>query len=287
MQRTYSKSIKFKEGDGFLHGFSTGAVKVKSKYRTAVGGLFTSKINFLLDNEWTEYLPIMVWVIDHPEGVFIVDTGENAKVSEKDYFKEEGPILNFINTKSFLFDVKPEDELGPQLIKLGYSEKDISSVVLTHLHLDHFDGLSYFENTNIMVNRLEWDKPSFALPSLYPDWFSPTTIELKSSNNNFFERSLSIVTSEEIQIVHTPGHTIGHCSVLVKTDDMHYLLAGDVTYNQHQLANNINAAGHQSFKLAKKTYASIKAYSSDNKLVYLPSHDNLSLARLQNDDYMK
>ena len=286
MTRIVSKQIRFKEGDGILHGFTTGMVKVKSKFRTAKGNVFTSKINFLLDNQFTEFMPIMVWVIDHPEGVFVVDTGENAKVTDDGYFKDEGFLIRYINKKSFIFDVKPEDEVGPQLERLGYNESDLKNVILTHLHLDHFDGLSYFENTNIMVNQLEWEKPSSALPSLYPEWFSPKTVQLMDSKYNNFNNSHSLVESGEIELIHTPGHTLGHCSVLVKSGEMDYLLAGDVTYNQHQLENNINAGGHQSFKLSQKTFKAIKGYATKNKLVYLPSHDNLGLNRLQSDTFL-
>lgn len=285
MTKTFSKAVKFQEGDGFIHGFTTGTVKVKSKFKTAEGNSLTSKIHFLLDSEWTDYLPIWVWVIDHPEGLFVIDTGENARVNDAGYFKQEGAILNFINTKSFAFDVKPQDEVGPQLANLGYHIKDIKSVVLTHLHLDHFDGLKHFENTDIIVNKLEWDKPSFTLPSLYPNWFEPKTLQLRSSNHTF-SNSISLVESKEIELVHTPGHTMGHTSILVKTNELHYLLAGDVTYDQFQLENNILSGAHQSFKSAKNTFTTIKTYASKNKLVYLPSHDINALDRLKNDHYL-
>lgn len=287
MTQTFSKPIKFIEGDGIIHGFSTGMVKVKSKFRTAKGNALTSKMNFLLDNQWTEYMPIMVWVVEHPEGVFVIDTGENAEVNSPGYFKKEGPILNYINTKSFKFDIKPEEEVGPQLQKLGYGMGDIKNVILTHLHLDHFDGLKYFENTDIIINKLEWDKPSFTLPSLYPKWFDPKNVKLNDTHSFHFKNSIAMVKSGEISLVHTPGHTVGHCSVLIKTSELHYLLAGDVTYNQQQLENNVHAGGHQSFKLSKKSYHAIKAYASKHKLVYLPSHDNLVLDRLMKDEYLK
>jgi glyoxylase-like metal-dependent hydrolase (beta-lactamase superfamily II) len=287
MTKTFSKQIRFRDGDGILHGFSTGMVKVKSKFRTAQGNVLTSKINFLLDDEFTEYMPIMVWVIDHPEGVFVIDTGENAKVSEDGYFKDEGLLLRYINKKSFIFDVKSEEEVGPQLKRLGYTEKDIKSVILTHLHLDHFDGLSYFENTDIIVHQLEWDKPSFALPSLYPEWFSPKKVLLKDTNHHHFKKSVPLVNSREIELVHTPGHTVGHCSVMIKTSDMHYLIAGDVTYSQHQLENNIYAGGHQSFKLSQTSYQAIKRYASRNRMVYLPSHDYGVSERIENKLYLK
>lgn len=287
MTKAFSKQVRFKEGDGMIHGFTTGTVQVKSKFRTARGNVFTSKINFLFDDEFTEPMPVMVWVVDHPEGIFVVDTGENAEVNNDDYFKDENFLLRYINKKSWKFHVEPDDEVGPQLKQLGYSEKDIKSVILTHLHIDHFDGLKYFENTTILVNQLEWEKSSSALPSLYPDWFSPDQIKLKESKSNGFKNTSALVESGEIELVHTPGHTLGHCSVLVKTSQMHYLLAGDVTYNQRQLENNINAGGHQSFKLAEDTYQSVKSYGAKNKMVYLPSHDNLGLDRLEKDQFLK
>jgi len=287
MRKSITKELRFKEGDGILHGFSTGLVKVKSKFRTAKGNVFTSKINFLLDKEFTEYMPIMVWVVDHPEGVFVIDTGENAQVSKEGYFDNENPLLRYINKNSFLFDVNPEDEIGPQLKRLSYRTEDIKNVILTHLHLDHFDGLSYFENNEIIVNQIEWDKPSSALPSLYPNWFSPKTVRLKNNDTSHFKHSLSLVESGEIELIHTPGHTIGHCSVLVKSNERHYMLAGDVTYNQHQLENNINAGGHQSFKLSQDTYIRTKKYASSNRLIYLPSHDSHALDRIQNNTQLK
>lgn len=286
MKKTYSKPIKFAEGDGFLHGFSTGLVKVKVDYLTARGGQVRSKLHFLLDKQWSVFLPIMVWLIDHPEGLFLVDTGENARVTEKDYFKQEGFFLNYINTRSFQFDIHPEEEVGPQLHKLGYQPKDISNVILTHLHLDHFDGLSYFEHNEILVHDLEWEKPSFALPSLYPEWFEPRKIMLSPTDNEFFARSKSLVESGEIQLVHSPGHTLGHCSVLVKGADLDYLLAGDSTYDQSQLLSETHSAGHQHFKLATKTYTAIKRYASQHNLLYLPSHDREGLERLETNQVL-
>ena len=286
MRKALWKKVQFEEGEGIIHGFTTGLVSVKSRFRTAKGGQLVSKINFLLDKEWTEFMPIWVWVIDHPEGVFVIDTGENANVSKEGYFKKEGAILNYINTKSFKFDVKPEEEIGTQLKRLGYLQDDIKKVVMTHMHLDHFDGLNFFDKTEIILNEYEWNHPSFALPSLYPDWLEPNLIKLDEYKHSIFNRQHQLTESKEISLIHTPGHTKGHCSVLLKTKDLDYLFAGDVTYNQNQIFNEINAGGHQNFKMSKNTFTNIKQYSNKNKLIYLPSHDEKSLDRLLNNEYM-
>ncbi|MGD1839779.1 MAG: N-acyl homoserine lactonase family protein [Thermonemataceae bacterium] len=288
MQRVYSKPLRFLEGEGYLHGFSTGTVRVKTTFKTAKGSEPFAMLNLLLDTHWTMPLPILVWVIDHPEGVFVVDTGENIKVLEEDYFKEEGFfkfegfLLHYLKMKPFQFQIKSEEEVGPQLTALGYTLSDIKQVILTHLHLDHFDGLHYFEHNDILINRLEWEKPSFTLPSLYPDWFTPKLATL-SSEYSHFSLSKALTQSGEIQLVHTPGHTMGHCSVLVQSASLHYLLAGDATYDQNQLVNNVLAGAHQSFKQAKKAYQAIKKYAHQHPMVYLPSHDPQSLERLEKD----
>jgi len=285
MKKSLSKDVQFKEGKGKIHGFTTGTVSVKSRFKKAKGGALLSKINFLLDKNFTPYMPIWVWVIEHPEGVFVVDTGENARVSEEGYFKKEGPVLNFINTRSFKFDVKPEEEVGPQLAKLGFKQEDIKKVIMTHMHLDHFDGLHYFDQTDILVNRYEWEHPSFALPSLYPEWFEPQLLDLKHDKQLPFERSLSITSAGDVQFVTTPGHTRGHCSVLVQTEEMDYFLAGDTTYDQHQLQHDIKAGGHQDFRLADKTFKAIKTYAQKHRMVYLPSHDPRALERLEGEEF--
>jgi glyoxylase-like metal-dependent hydrolase (beta-lactamase superfamily II) len=37
----------------------------------------------LFDKDWTEWPPIYVWVIEHEEGLIVVDTGETSRVHER------------------------------------------------------------------------------------------------------------------------------------------------------------------------------------------------------------
>jgi glyoxylase-like metal-dependent hydrolase (beta-lactamase superfamily II) len=283
MQKIISKEVKFKDGFGKIHAISTGTVSVKKNFKQAKGGSMLSKINFMMDKEYTEPLPIWVWVIEHPEGIFLIDTGENADVNDKGYFKREGIILNWINITQFKFQVEQAEEIGAQLTNINLSPQDIGTVVLTHLHLDHIDGLKYFKNSEILVNEYEWKHPSFALPSLYPEWFVPTLVNLRDKKYSAFSKSFSLTEANDLMLVATPGHTKGHCSVLAIPEDHSYFFAGDVTYDQQQLVDETFAGAHQDFKLAKNTYQSIKKYATENKTVYLPSHDSHSAVRLIGD----
>ena len=64
-----------------IHLVSTGAVSVKTKFRDATKTGFLAMLDFILDKKFTEWMPIWVLIIEHPEGVFVIDTGENANVS--------------------------------------------------------------------------------------------------------------------------------------------------------------------------------------------------------------
>jgi glyoxylase-like metal-dependent hydrolase (beta-lactamase superfamily II) len=245
-----------------------------------------SKINFMMDHEFTEPLPIWVWVIEHTEGVFLVDTGENAHVNDKGYFKKEGMVLNWMNTTQFKFQVEPSEEIGAQLSNLNLLPDDVDQVVLTHLHLDHTDGLQYFHNSKVLVHEYEWKHPSFALPSLYPDWFVPELVQLQDIKNSIFSKGYSLTEANDLILIATPGHTKGHCSVLAVPEDISYLFAGDVTYDQQQLIDEEFAGAHQDFTLAKGTYDTIKKYAAQNRTIHLPSHDSRSSFRLSNNIFL-
>jgi N-acyl homoserine lactone hydrolase len=124
-------------------------------------------------------------VIEHPERIFVIDTGENSKINEPDYFKSSGWFANWFNQTMFKFEISREEEIDQQLLYLGIRPKDLSAVILTHLHLDHIDGLKYFPETKILVNKLEWEHPYGDLPRLYPSWFKPELIELDQPYASF------------------------------------------------------------------------------------------------------
>ena len=62
-----------------IHAIQTGTVAIKTRQRSGKGEGFGRLVNTLLDPEWTPMLPIYAWVIEHPEGVIVVDTGETAR----------------------------------------------------------------------------------------------------------------------------------------------------------------------------------------------------------------
>lgn len=264
-----------------IHGISTGRACVKMKFRETNKKGALAALSFLLDKNFTEWLPVRVWVIEHPEGIFLIDTGVSAKVTDESYYKACGYFAKWFNKTHFGFNISREDEIDRQLNQIGISTNAVNRIILTHLHLDHVDGLKHFPKTPVMINRSEWEKPFGNVPELYPDWFNPEPVSLDRKYDSFNKASF-LTDNQDMIFVETPGHTHGHASVLLKTDQAYICFAGDVVYHQSQLLENKYAGANADFKAAKTTYASIKRFAENNKTIFLPSHDMESTTRLVN-----
>jgi N-acyl homoserine lactone hydrolase len=172
------------------------------------------------------------------------------------------------------------------LAKLDLSPGKITNVLMTHLHLDHIDGLKHFDPGLVLVHNVKWDDPSFALPTLYPKGFNPRRATFTSLNKTGLNVGLPVTKAKDLFLVATPGHTKGHASVLAETKDLSYLFAGDVTYDEQQLYGEVLSGAHQNFTLARKTFKNIKQYAGQQRTVYLPSHDPLAIDRIAADNYL-
>ena len=264
-----------------IHVISTGAVAVKTKFKENKHSGVYALFSFLFDKKFTEWLPIYVMIIEHTEGVFIIDAGEISDVDNKDYFKSSGFMANWFDKSQFKFSIQREDEIDKQLEKLNINKEKIQAIVLTHLHFDHTDGIKHFPNTKIIVNKAEWEKPFGDLPKLYPSWFKPELVEL-NKQYDVFEKALYLTKSKDIILIETPGHTYHHCSVLIKADKCSIFFAADICYTQHQLLKNKFPGNNTSNKVAQSTYNKVKAFAKNNPIVFIPSHDADALKRLKN-----
>jgi hypothetical protein len=75
-----------KEQNMNIHAIQTGSVAVKESQLNGGDRHRRSLLRVMADSRWTEPLPIYAWLIEHREGLIVVDTGETARVSEPGYF---------------------------------------------------------------------------------------------------------------------------------------------------------------------------------------------------------
>jgi glyoxylase-like metal-dependent hydrolase (beta-lactamase superfamily II) len=261
----------------------TGTVAVKSRQRAGVGHGRARFVRTLADGEWTEPLPILTWVIDHAEGLIVVDTGETSRVGEPGYFPRWHPYFHF-GLREW---VNRPDEIGAQLKTHGITSRDVRLVVLTHLHTDHAGGLHDFPHSEILVSQREMQLASgFAgrmrgyLNNRFPDWFSPRLVHFDEEPLGPFPVSASLTSSGDIRVVPTPGHTPGHVSVAVMANDCLLFLAGDASYTEDLMLRGVVDGVATSDDDARLTLDRIRALTTEERVVYLPSHDPGSVERL-------
>jgi glyoxylase-like metal-dependent hydrolase (beta-lactamase superfamily II) len=137
---------------------------------------------------------------------------------------------------------------GQLLAKLGIAgvrPEEIDLVVLSHLHPDHVgwnlrrEAGAYrptFSKARYIVHRADWD--AFQRPdvqSLLPfDYVDQTITPLESLGVLDLIDGERSITSE-LSVLHTPGHTPGHMSVLITSGDERAMLLGDVAIHPAQV----------------------------------------------------
>jgi glyoxylase-like metal-dependent hydrolase (beta-lactamase superfamily II) len=231
-----------------IHAIQTGTVSLTTRWREGAGRGPLRLLNTVLDSEWTEPLPIHAFAVEHAEGVIVFDTGETARVSEPGYFPRWHPVFR----RAVRMDVRPEDEMGPQLEALGIGARsDVRRVVLSHLHTDHAGGLHHFEGVETLVARPDLEVAKGPMGRLrgypnnrWPAWFAPTLLDLPAEPYGPFERSMPLTASGDVILVAIPGHTPGQMWLVVDEGDHVVLLGADsAALARKALASTVVPAG--------------------------------------------
>ncbi len=268
LTKTFRNNIK-------VHAIQTGSVRIKKEHYqySGIGLLRFPKIIF--SHQWEDEMPIWTWVIESGLGNYLIDTGESTAFYDSKHFKST--TEDYIYRKMLRFNITREQEIDQQLGKIGLSTHQIDAVILTHLHLDHIDGIKYFPKSKFLISKVDWDKPSGLPRDILPKWFNAEKILCQNSKDGF---NKSYNVSKNLKLISTPGHTIGHQSVLLSIDGYAILFAGDMTFNEHQLKNKIVGGINVNIEKSKRTIEEIQKYSRESNLIYLPSHDPESGLRL-------
>jgi N-acyl homoserine lactone hydrolase len=266
-----------------IHAIQTGTVRIKTAQVEGRGRGLGRRLAVFHDRNWTEWLPTYAWVIDHPEGVIVVDTGQGTHLLESS--RSLHPYMRW----EVAFRIEREEEIGPQLRAMGIGPRDVKRVVLTHLHCDHDGGLAHFPQTEILVSRGElrmargWmGRARGYLPNRWPSWFNPAPLDLLAEPFGPFAASRRLTTAGDVVAVATPGHTRDHISVVVEDQGRTFFLAGDTSYDERlMLAGRLDGVSADD-DVASATLAAIRCLASDRPTVYLPTHDPESAQRLLN-----
>jgi N-acyl homoserine lactone hydrolase len=159
---------------------------------------------------------VMGYGVVHPQGLIVVDTGigeGNTWVDEK---------------------YRPRARRIPEVLaEAGLDIGDVVAVVNSHLHFDHSGQNSVFPGVPIYVQDAEWE---IAHSTVYTvlDWIDfPGARYLRiSGDHNLFPG---------VDLVSTPGHTIGHQSVVIESPSGPIVIAGQAVYTAGEWTESAGA----------------------------------------------
>jgi glyoxylase-like metal-dependent hydrolase (beta-lactamase superfamily II) len=268
----------------------TGTTRIRRKaFTQKPGNGLLRRIRFLTNGELGERIPIYCFLISHPEGNILFDTGESPKAVEPGYYPWYH-IGQYIGQLT----ISPDESLLERLKGLEINpQTDIKSVVLSHLHSDHTGGIpDIFGAAPIYASQEHWDafrNPFMATieganPKAWPKGFKPTILKPTGPAIGPWERSYPVTTDGKVVAVDTPGHVPGHLSLIVYAEDVIYLLVGDATYEQSLLdAEQPDGITAESYT-AVESLRRIKRFCLRNEVVVLPAHEFDAVRRLKEKD---
>ena len=209
-------------------------------YRTTVGDIAITALNDGMFEAGT--------------GVLVGISADDAERLEVERFRKLPPRITIsaflveIGAKKVLIDTGSANAFGPAhgfmrkgLASLGVTPAEISTVLLTHAHIDHASGLiddagvAYFPNADLVVNAAEigfWLNPEIAAkaPDAAKDSFALAVRCLTPYKDRTRMVKHGDTVMPGVMVQHLPGHTPGHTGWILASGDDSLLVWGDVVH---------------------------------------------------------
>ena len=134
--------------------------------------------------------PVHGFVVTHPGGAVLVDTGVGGPQDVLDDWR----VVN--------------RSVADALAELDMSPADIGLVINTHLHFDHCGQNAVFKHAPFYVQRAELSRMRRESSELY-DWFG-----FMNARFELLDGDTEVLPG--LEVIATPGHTEGHQCVVVR-----------------------------------------------------------------------
>lgn len=189
-----------------------------------------------------ETVPVPAFLIHHPSaGPILVDTGLHPSIASGGS-ENFGGLANRFGRPS----LKAGEDVPSQLRAKGIEPRQVPTVVMTHMHLDHASAIAAFPDSAIVVSAAEWqDAAHGSKPSMNgyrrPQFdlaFDYRTVDFDGDAINSFAtfgRTFDLFGDGSVHLAFTPGHSAGHCSVICRLSNSAFVIGGDAVYFQGQL----------------------------------------------------
>ena len=249
---------------------ATGSTAVYEIYALKYAGPLRRKLAVSLSQTgWDEEIDInmYLWAIKGKEEFILVDTGGSPSLAAKRQLK------NYVN---------PLDILA----RIGANSQNVNKVIITHLHWDHVGGVETFPKafpkTTLYLQEIEfnfWLKDPMAKRNpFFRTWDGPAFKAFAALEGT--DRLVLVRGDQEImpgiELLLTPGHTIGLQSVAVNTAKGTAIVASDCAHIARSFKDDNPSSLITDLVAWMKSYDKLRAKASSIDLIF-PGHDALML----------
>lgn len=222
----------------------TVATPVQAQSPEGMKLYITSSGDLNLDQGWLTAMtnhgnridvPVPMYIIDHPQGLVVFDTGMNIAVVPDNGAEYWGPVAG-----AFTPTMSREQGIDRQLRRIGKSVEDVRFVIHSHLHLDHAGNIGMFPNATHIIRKAElqnaWWPERFQRAAYVMDDFKVT----RELNIIELTRDLDLFGDGSVELIDTKGHTKGHQSLIVRLPNSGtMILASDAAYMAENLQGTV------------------------------------------------
>src|SRR4029077_19597283 len=168
-------------------------------------------------------VPIPVFLIEHPKGRVLFDTGLHPDC-QHDPAGRLGPRLAGL----FRIGFQPGEEVSARLEAIDRDPGKIDLIINSHFHFDHVGGNALIPNATMLVQRREWEA------GMDPDTaarrgFNPRDFDL-GHKLRLVDGEHDVFGDDSVVCLPTYGHTPGHQSLRMRLDHGEVVLAADACY---------------------------------------------------------
>jgi N-acyl homoserine lactone hydrolase len=168
-------------------------------------------------------LPIPVYLIEHPNGVALFDTGLHPDC-QQDPSGRLGARLAGLFRIAFVAG----EEISARLAAIGRDPAQVDLLINSHFHFDHVGGNALIPNATMLVQRREWDA------GMDPDTaarhgYNPRDFDL-GHKLHLLDGEHDVFGDGSVVCLPTYGHTAGHQSLRLRLDSGEVVLAADACY---------------------------------------------------------
>lgn len=224
-------------------------------------------------------IPVGFFVIHHPKGNVLFDTGNNDKIiTDFNYWPKSMQGLDPVRTPDVAIDV--------QLRKIGMSPNDIKFVVPSHMHLDHGGNIAKFPNSTLIIQKDEIDYAMFPDEPYTGPFIREDAWVLRAANGSNNPNSMNMIIRNQedfdifrdgsVVVKYSRGHTKGHQMLIVRLPHKGTtILTGDNVYFRENVDKHIppNLVLAYDPAAIMRSYDFIREMMANEGADYFTAHD--------------